>query len=103
MGIYADAVLFYGFMLDGDGNYSDLKGNTHALGVGVDYRGYEEDPVWYVRVKESKIMASLGNPQNINPAHFTIKDGWAEKLKAFSKRHKIKWQEPNWHLVSKLH
>ena len=65
----------------------------------IHIHGCDNDPMYYVCVESSVLVACRGEEIEINTDHFTVV-GWERRLKAFCDALGIAWQEPKWFLVS---
>lgn len=112
MGQSTDAILYYGFELLSDGNYS-MEEEEHIIelqakfwdidkhGVLIGRHCSYEHPMYYIC--GYNLRAARGYPEEV--LSDVMKDNtrmldWRKNIEVFCKEHNIPFQEPKWMLVS---
>jgi hypothetical protein len=114
MGTTTNAVLFYGFVEQEEGDWSDavdrheewdyteLRDLEKRLDVELDSHCSHDYPMWYIAVESKTVTARRGDVKEITSATLEIDPTWDAKLREYAAAFEIDLgdQVPGWCLVS---
>ncbi len=70
------------------------------LGVEVDQHCHGDNPMPMIAVTETVLTASRGYPEIVSGKHLDPEKKWIEQLKKFCELLDVKYESPQWYMVS---